>query len=191
VDSVILDVRDVGYQVFCPLSSFYNFPEIDGEVSLFIYTYVREDDIRLYGFITSEEKELFKLLLSINGVGPKAAIQVLSNMSVDEFVEAVTSRMIDRFKKVPGIGPKASERIILEARDKLTKVFTIDDKGAPQTKDINRTGNVNQLTEDVASALVNLGYNQKSALKAVDQVLIEESNPSFEEVLRKALRILV
>ena len=112
-------------------------------------------------------------------------------MSVDEFIEAVTSRMIDRFKKVPGIGPKASERIILEARDKLTKVFTIDEKGAPQTKDINKTGNIGQLAEDVASALVNLGYNQKLALKAVDQVVTEDGNHSFEVILKRALGILV
>src|SRR5262245_16267589 len=120
IDHVVLDVRDVGYRVFIPLSSYYDLPEINAPVSLLIHTYVREDSFQLFGFLTVDERDLFEALLRVTKVGPKLALAMLSGMSANDLRQAVIEGDAQRLSAVPGVGRKTAERIILELRDKLS-----------------------------------------------------------------------
>src|ERR671924_741449 len=121
VDHVVLDVRDVGYRVFIPLSTYYDLPEINASVSLLIHTYVREDALQLYGFLTADERDLFEALLRVTKVGPKLALAMLSGMSAADLQQAVVEGDVPRLSTVPGVGRKTAERLILELREKLAR----------------------------------------------------------------------
>ena len=183
---VIVDVGGVGYQVAVPLSTFYALGELRENVTLLIHTHLREDSIALYGFLTAREKQLFELLLSASGVGPVLALKILSGMSVDELVPAIRKGDLPRLTRIPGVGRKTAERIVVELRDKLAAMETPEpERGAA------REGT--QLEADVVSVLINLGYDSRTAEKAVkDAQSSQESGPdaSFEALLRASLQQL-
>lgn len=187
VDSIALNVNGVGYEVFCPLSTFYQLPNSDGRVELYIHTYVKEDALKLYGFLTLKEKALFTLLLSINGIGPKVALQILSHLSVDAFIQAVNQKLTEQLRKVPGIGLKVAERIILEVQDKIAKTSAL---ASSEPQDVNFPDN-NQAPffNDLVSALTNLGYNEKESRKRSQASLIGSKFTSFEQALKHALNL--
>jgi holliday junction DNA helicase RuvA len=178
-NQVILDVGGVGYQVQVPLSTFAGLGALRSETTLLIHTHVREDQIALYGFLTAREKQCFELLISVSGVGPSVALKILSGLSLDELVPAVRTGDIAQLRRVPGVGQKTAERIILELRDKAAAVDITDSGKAPPRS---------QVESDVSSALVNLGYETRSVERTIEQV--RGQNATFDALLRAALQKL-
>jgi Holliday junction DNA helicase RuvA len=182
-NQVVVDVAGVGYQVFIPLSTFYALGELREAVTLLIHTHVREDALALYGFLTAREKHLFELLISASGVGPSLALKILSGMSADDLIPAIRAADLPKLTRIPGVGRKTAERIVLELRDKLAAVESPEPE---QTAPAGRT----QLEADVISALLNLGYDRRAAETAVAEAAVQEPGGSFESVLRATLQQL-
>src|SRR6202795_4415915 len=157
---VLLDVAGVGYQVIIPLSTFTSLGAMHAETTLLIHTHVREDQFSLYGFLTAREKHCFELLISASGVGPSLALKILSGMSLDELIPAIRKGDLAQLVRIPGVGRKTAERIVVELRDKLA-VVDVAETGKPATR--------SQLESDVASALTNLGYDVKSVERAIEK----------------------
>ena len=176
-DYIIIDVGGVGYRVQVPLSTFYLLGEPGDEVFLRIYTHVRDDALHLYGFIEELEQRIFEYLISVAGIGPKLAITILSGMEVDTLVGAIAEENVARLSTIPGVGRKTAERLVLELKDKVTKLAPSAVPGGPQG-----------VRQDVLSALVNLGYRPRDADRALERV--EDPSEHFEELLRQTLRVL-
>ena len=183
---LLVDVHGIGYEVFIPLTSFYELPAEGNEVSLKIHTHVREDALILFGFHTQREKDLFLKLLSISGVGPKLAITILSGAQVEELAQAIAEGNLVRLTAIPGVGRKTAERLVLELKAHMAPFLL------PEQAEASKLGGApTPLEEDVLSALVNLGYPRPSAEKALAVVLRSaECERTFEEVLRNTLRRL-
>ena len=179
-NQLLVDVNGVGYQVQIPLSTFAGLGVLHAETNLLIHTHVREDQITLYGFVTAREKQCFELLISASGVGPSLALKILSGMSIEELVPAIRKSDLAQLVKIPGVGRKTAERIVVELRDKLV-VIDVPEAGRPSTR--------SQLEDDVASALMNLGYDTKSVEHAVEKSRAASGN-DFEKLLRSSLQIL-
>lgn len=184
-NTVIVDVGGVGYEVMIPLSTFYDLGEIGAEVQLRIYTSVREDAIQLFGFRTTRERELYLKLISVQGIGPKSGIAMLSGMSGDEIISAILTDDLARLVTIPGIGRKTAERLVIELRD---KVGELSDGSAPRTS----TSQVpaDSVFDDALSALVNLGYQKNAAEKALQQAVKDGAEMSVQKLLRAALQTL-
>jgi Holliday junction DNA helicase RuvA len=177
---VLLEVGGVGYQVLIPLSTFTSLGALHAEATLLVHTHVREDQLALYGFLTSREKQCFELLISASGVGPSLALKILSGMGLDELVPAIRKGDLAQLVRIPGVGRKTAERIVLELRDKLTAV-DVPEVGKPATR--------SQLESDVASALVNLGYDERAVESAMAKSRGTVGN-DFESLLRASLQVL-
>jgi len=176
--SILLDVNSVGYTVNISINTFEKISGLDS-VSLFIYTNVREDAITLFGFFTESEKEMFELLISVNGIGPKIALSILSGIQIDDLKRAIHSADITRIVAVPGIGRKTAERLILELRAKVDQVH--EEGGAEIPFSVKN---------EAVSALTTLGYNSKIAEKVVRDILTQDSNSTIEELIKKSLSLL-
>src|SRR3984885_6498163 len=159
-NAVLLDVGGVGYQVQIPLSTFAALGALHDETTLLIHTHVREDQFNLFGFFTAREKHCFELLISSSGVGPSLALKILSGMGIEQLVPAIRKGDLAQLVQIPGVGKKTAERIVVELRDKLAAI-DVPEAGKPVTR--------SQLESDVTSALVNLGYDQRSVEKAVEK----------------------
>jgi holliday junction DNA helicase RuvA len=181
-NQVILDVAGVGYLVAVPLSTFAALGELHAEVTLLIHTHVREDALSLYGFLSQREKHLFELLLGASGVGPTLALKILSGMNVEELVPAIRTGDLARLTKIPGVGRKTAERMVVELKDKLEAVAVEAEKPAPASP----AG----VESDVKSALINLGYDERTADSAVGKAKSEAGSTNFERLLRVALGTL-
>jgi holliday junction DNA helicase RuvA len=179
-NQVLVDVGGVGYLVQVPLSTFAALSELHNEVTLLIHTHVREDALALYGFLSSREKHFFELLISASGVGPSLALKILSGMSVEELVPAIRGGDLARLTRIPGVGRKTAERIVVELKDKLDAVALETQKPAG----VSPAG----VEADVISALVNLGYDSRSAEGAVGEAKREVGASNFEKLLRVALQ---
>jgi len=171
-----------GYLVAVPLSTFAALGELHTEVTLLIHTHVREDALALYGFLSQREKHLFELLLGASGVGPSLALKILSGMNVEELVPAIRTGDLGRLTKIPGVGRKTAERMVVELKDKLEAVAIEAEKPAPASP----AG----VEADVKSALINLGYDERAADSAVAEAKREAGASSFEKLLREALTTL-
>ena len=180
---LIVDVGGVGYEVFIPYSTYYELGEVGQEITLRIYTHVKENNLSLYGFLTQREKDLFNLLIRISGIGPKLGVIILSGLPADELAEAVLAGDLVRLTSIPGVGKKTAERIVLELKEKLEKLIP---DCSPQEAGTLPAG----VNGDVVSALVNLGYHRTAAQKAVREVSRESSDRGFESLLRGALSFL-
>jgi len=181
-----LDVQGVGYEVFIPLSTFYNLPNLNDSLSLSIHTHVREDAIQLFGFSTQQEKEAFVLLMTVSGIGPKSALGILSALPVSDLVSAIQSADVEKLETVPGIGKKSDGRLVLELKDKLTKLHP----GSMPAADNLSTGQ-DKIFEDALSALTNLGYRAPDAKEALKQVRKSQSGLlSLQELIRETLKAL-
>ena len=181
-NQVLVDVGGVGYLVQVPLSTYAALGELHTEVILLIHTHVREDALALYGFVSAREKHFFELLLSASGVGPALALKILSGMSVEELVPAIRGGDLGRLTRIPGVGRKTAERIVVELKDKLEAVAIESEKSAAASP----AG----IEADVASALVNLGYDARTAENAVAEAKREAGAGNFEKLLRAALQAL-
>jgi len=180
-NQVIVETAGVGYDVTVTVPTFAELPQIGTEIALHIHTYVREDVLALYGFLRPEEKQLFEKLISVSGIGPKLAITILSGMPADEMVAAIRGNDILRLTKIPGIGKKTAERMVLELRDKLPRL------GAEAVSTIP---SLTAVQEDVMSALTNLGYQRATAEKAVLSITKDAQGKPFDTMFRESLAVL-
>lgn len=173
---VIVEAAGVGYDVTVSVPTFAELPALGGEVALHIHTHVREDQLALYGFLQAEEKQLFEKLITVSGIGPKLAITVLSGMAADDLGKAIRGNDLVRLTKIPGVGRKTAERMVLELRDKLPAAGIGEAAQAAPS--------LNGVQDDVLSALLNLGYQRAVVEKALASV---EKNGSFDAMFRAAL----
>jgi Holliday junction DNA helicase RuvA len=183
-NTAIVDVGGVGYEVSIPLSTFYELGEEGSDVSLRIYTHVREDAIQLFGFKTTRERDLYLRLISVQGIGPKLGITILSGMSADEIVAAIRANNLVKITSIPGIGRKTAERLVIELRDKVGEMTA--DGTAAATAPLA----VDEVFDDALSALTNLGYQRAAAEKAVKQAATEGDEYTVQKLLRRSLQIL-
>jgi Holliday junction DNA helicase RuvA len=183
---IIVDVAGVGYEVHVPLSTFYEVGDEGAEVSLRVYTHVREEALQLYGFLTDFERQVFERLIGISGIGPKLAIAVLSGMDSREVITAIQRGDVVRLTGVPGIGKKTAERIVLELKDRLMQLASPAVAGT-----VSEASSGDRLRADLLSALQNLGYHRQQAEKAIDVTLNASPDTTFEQAVRASLRELM
>src|ERR1700758_5201499 len=177
-NQAIVETAGVGYDVTISVPTFSDLPAIGAEVALHIHTHVREDAIALYGFLRPSEKVLFEKLITVSGIGPKLAITILSGMPADEMVGAIRGNDVARLTRIPGIGKKTAERMVLELRDKLPEASAAAVHAIPA---------MNATEEDVLSALLNLGYQRAAAEKALASATKSGKGGSFDSLFRESL----
>ncbi|HET6370841.1 MAG TPA: Holliday junction branch migration protein RuvA [Nitrospiria bacterium] len=182
-EGVEVEVNGVGYLVYVPLTTFYRLPELKQSVTLHTHTYLREEAIQLFGFLTRRERRVFLLLLGVSGVGPRVALNVLSGIEVDAFIEAVRREDTARLVSIPGIGKKTAARVLLELKEKLAPF------AASEGKSSEFSGGAGPV-DDALSALVNLGYQRAEAKNAVERMANSLTNPSVEDLIKGALKAL-
>lgn len=173
---VLIDCNGVGYEVEVPMSTFYNLPELGAKVSLLTHFVVREDAQLLYGFGSEQEKHTFRQLLKVNGIGAKSALSILSGVSIEELVQAVSMQEVGMLTRIPGIGKKTAERLLLELKDKFGAAGAAAVGNQPTSA-----------THDVLNALIALGYNEREALQAVKQL---SADASVTDGIKQALKLL-
>src|SRR5215212_5522511 len=188
--SVIVDVGGVGYEVTIPVTTFYDLGEPNTPVRLRIYTHVREEALQLFGFRTERERELFTLLISVSGIGPKSAVAMLSGMSADEIVTAIRTNNYARLTSIPGVGRKTAERMVIELRDKMAAL-----SGPAPEEQVGAGGAAagqsdDALREDTLAALLQLGFPKPAAEKTITNAMQEGGDLSVETLLRRSLRQL-
>jgi Holliday junction DNA helicase RuvA len=178
-NQAIVEAGGVGYDVVISVPTFSDLPTLGSEVALHIHTHVREDALALYGFLRPSEKTLFEKLIAVSGIGPKLAITILSGMPADEMIAAIRGNDVAKLTRIPGIGRKTAERMVLELRDKL-QTFVETPAAAPASP----------VDEDVISALVNLGYQRPAAERALATASGNGKRDSFDTLFREALAVL-
>jgi len=177
-----VDVGGVGYRVTIPLSTFYRIGEPGAEVTLLTHTHVREDVLALFGFLTAAEQALFERLIAVSGVGPRLAISILSGIEAPDLVAALRSSDVPRLTRIPGVGRKTAERLVVELKDKM--------QGLAAAEEPAPSGPAATAKEDVVSALLHLGYSRPEAERGVERALKDGGEGRFEDLLRRTLRIL-
>ena len=175
----VVDVGGVGYRVTIPRSTFYRVGEPGAEVTLLTHTHVREDALALFGFLTAVEQELFERLIAVSGVGPKVAISILSGIEAPELVAALRSSDLARLTRIPGVGKKTAERLVVELKDKMSDL---------PTADVAPAATPSPAADDLVSALLHLGYSRPEAERAVERALRDKGDGRFEDLLRAALQ---
>ncbi len=187
-NSVIVDVGGVGYEVSIPLSTFYELGEIGDDVSLRIFTYVREDTLQLFGFKTARERDLYLRLISVQGVGAKSGITMLSGMSADEIIAAIRTDNLAKLTAIPGVGKKTAERLVIELRDKVAELASGVSADASMSAGAAIGGE--GVMDDALSALINLGYKKDAAEKALQSAMKDGTELNVQRLLRAALQRL-
>jgi Holliday junction DNA helicase RuvA len=185
-NQIVIDTGGVGYDVSIPISTFSALPDPGAEVSVRIHTHVREDALALFGFLTAAEKTLFERLISVSGIGPSLAIKVLSGLAASAIIDAIRSGDVAQLVRIPGVGKKTAERMVLELKDKLEGVGT----GAPPAIASKADSALSEVEQDVLSALVNLGCQRSAAEAAVRKAKSAVPGAEFEPLFRKALELV-
>jgi holliday junction DNA helicase RuvA len=185
-NQAIVDIQGVGYDVTIPVSTFSALPDSGAEVKLRVHTHVREDAIALFGFVSSEEKALFERLISISGIGPKLAITVLSGLPTADLINAIRTGQTDRLVRIPGVGKKTAERMVLELKDKLDGIGFVSTPAASTEKLAAMT----DVEMDVLSALINLGCQRGAAETAIRKAAAAGAGGSFEPLFRRSLELV-
>lgn len=180
---LIVDVAGVGYDVAVPLSTFYTAGEAGAEISLRVHTHVREDQLALYGFASALELTVFERMIAVSGIGPKLALSVLSGIEPREFVVAIQHADLGRLTRIPGVGKKTAERMVMELRDRLPAAVHEGGVG------VSPSSPEDSMREDLVSALTNLGYHRQAIDKALDKQ-VNDKPSRFEDALRSALKEL-
>jgi Holliday junction DNA helicase RuvA len=186
-NQVIVDTAGVGYDVVIPISTFSSLPDTGAEIALRIHTHVREDALSLFGFLTSEEKTLFEKLISVSGIGPTLAIKVLSGIATHSLIDAIRGGQVEQLVRIPGVGKKTAERMVLELKDKLDN---LGGGAAPAGVSVRTEPAFSVIEQDVLSALLNLGCNRAAAESAVRKAKAAEPDSAFEPMFRKALELV-
>lgn len=182
---LLLDVNGVGYEIDAPMSTFYHLPDIGQQILLHTHFVVREDAQLLYGFYTREERALFRTLLKVNGVGPKLALTILSGIDTNEFVRSIVENDTANLVRLPGVGKKTAERLIIEMRDKLSGFAPSTSYSDIKLNQVEQNGR-KQVIQDAVSALIALGYKPQEASRAVSKA--DDGILNSEEMIRHALR---
>lgn len=185
--SLLLDVNGVGYEVEAPMTTFYQLPEIGQAATLHTHLVVREDAQLLYGFATQTERRVFRSLIKVNGVGARMALTILSGMSVDAFLSAIHENDTASLVKLPGVGKKTAERLVIEMKDRLKDLEAAAADWHPTTAPVASTKAVSTAVDDAAEALVALGYKPAEARKMLQSLDIDEDSRS-EDLIRQALQ---
>ncbi len=188
VQAITLDVQGIGYRVFVPLTTFYELPEAGQAITLYIHTHVKEDAINLFGFHTLEERNMFQVMISVSGIGPRLAMNILSGINVEDLVDAITGSNLRRLLNIPGVGRKMAERLVLELKDKVLKL----DRGqtAPRDRAVPRSPE-EAVKEDALSALINLGYKNATARDVIEKIMKDTTEiPALDLLLKSALQQL-
>ena len=180
-NQAIVETGGVGYDVTIPVSTYTHLPDPGAEVRLRIHTHVREDALALYGFLTQDERALFEKLIGVSGIGPKLAVTILSGLAAPELIGAIRRGEVERLVRIPGIGKKTAERMVLELRDKLP---------ATPASTVPAVAAMSAVEEDVLSALMNLGYQRPAAEKALTVAMKGAKEHSFDALFREALAAL-
>jgi len=183
-NQVIVDAGGVGYDVTIPISTYSALPPQGAEVRLRIYTHVREDALSLFGFLTQEERTLFEKLIGVSGIGPKLAVTVLSGLPTPDLVASIRQGQVEQLVRIPGVGKKTAERMVLELRDKLDSYGPLPSKTEPPG-----VAAFTALEQDVLSALVNLGCSRPAAEAAVRKAKATGAGPEFEPLFRRSLEL--
>jgi holliday junction DNA helicase RuvA len=181
-NQAIVETGGVGYDVIIPVSTFTHLPDAGQEVRLRVHTHVREDALALYGFLTQDEKALFEKLIGVGGIGPKLAITILSGLAAGELINAIRRGEVDRLVRIPGIGKKTAERMVLELRDKLPAAAGEEPSGPSAA--------LSAIDQDVLSALLNLGCGRPQAETAVRKAKAAGGAAEFEPFFRRALELV-
>lgn len=179
---LMIDVQGVGYEIEAPMSTFYQLPEAGQEIHLYTHLTVRDDAHLLFGFASERERQLFRTLIKVNGVGPKMALTILSGIEAEDFARCIREADAARLTRLPGVGKKTAERLIVEMRDRLQDIHTPEPRVAPHP----RPGNGAARVEDAISALIALGYKPQEASRHVHAVAAE--GMSSEDIIREALK---
>jgi Holliday junction DNA helicase RuvA len=183
--AVVVDVHGVGYEVIIPVSVYSSLPSIGAEVALHIHTHVREDALSLFGFVSAADKALFEKLISVSGIGPKLAVTALSGLAAPDLMAAIRNGLVDQLVKIPGVGKKTAERMVLELRDKLDWI------GAPaRAVGIVPPSSFSETERDVISALINLDAGRAAAEAAVTKARIATEASDFDALFRRALKLV-
>jgi Holliday junction DNA helicase RuvA len=182
-NQAVVETGGVGYDVIIPISTFTHLPDAGAEVRLRIHTHVREDALALYGFVTQDEKALFEKLIGVSGIGPKLAVTILSGLAAPDLIHSIRRGEVERLTKIPGIGKKTAERMVLELRDKLPAV-TGEEPTAPAAAALS------PVDQDVLSALLNLGCGRPQAEAAVRKAKSAGASADFEPLFRRALELV-
>ena len=187
ISHVVIDAHGVGYRIFIPLTTFYELPEAGQIITLHVHTHVKQDAINLFGFYTVQERDLFQLMLSVSGIGPKMSMNILSGISVQEMLRAISGGNLRKLISIPGLGKKLAERLILELKEKVVKKMIAEEMPA-----IDNQQKINEIIrEDVLSALINLGYKSNIAQAAIDKVLYTSAKElAMDQLLKKTLKII-
>jgi Holliday junction DNA helicase RuvA len=185
-NQIIVDTAGVGYDVVIPISTFSALPEAGADVALRIHTHVREDALALFGFLTPEEKGVFEKLISVSGIGPTLAIKVLSGLATAALIDAIRGGQVEQLVRIPGVGKKTAERMVLELKDKLEGLGG----GALPAVSSRTEPALSALEQDVLSALLNLGCQRGAAEAAVRKAKTAEPASAFEPLFRKALELV-
>lgn len=188
--NLLIDVRGVGYEVHAPMTTFYHLPVIGAEVVLHIHFAVSETAQHLYGFYSKDDRALFRQLIKVSGVGPKMALGIMSGMDSDEFVRCVMNNRIAALVKVPGVGKKTAERLVIEMRDRL-KDWQSTPEVVALAEDPGAQGDRSLVLAEAESALVALGYKPTEAARAISLVLEQHQADSSEQLIRLALRSMM
>lgn len=183
---LLLDVHGVAYEIDAPMNTFYRLPDVGQEIVLFTHLVIREDAHHLYGFYAREERALFRTLIKVNGVGPRLGLTILSSIEPSEFVQCIVNNDTENLVRLPGIGKKTAERLIIEMRDKLSDWQSSVSIGRALNQTVEKSGALSHSIQDAISALIALGYKPVEASRAVSK--IEDSGLSSEEIIRQALR---
>jgi len=188
-NTIIIDVHGVGYKVTVPISTLSDVGQVGAKATLHIHTHVLEDDIALYGFSTADQQKCFQMLIGVNGIGPKVALSVLSALDTLQLAQAIAAEDVRALTRVPGLGIKTAQRLILELKEKMA-VFAFDQK-ADQSAAASHTSLRDRELADVVDGLVNLGYNRNDARKAADRAVAESpAGSTSATLLRAALNLL-
>jgi len=188
-NTVVLDIGGVGYRVAVPVSTLSTLPAIGGKALLHVHTYIRPEEISLYGFATPDDQRIFELLLSVSGIGPKVALSILSAMDGESLARSVASEDTKTLVRIPGLGMKTAQRLVLELKDKLT-AFALERRVDSQQRRSTAPGDADIL-DDVVEGLIGLGYNRNDARKAAERAIKDISDKSnMADALRAALNIL-
>jgi holliday junction DNA helicase RuvA len=187
ISNVVVDAHGVGYRIFIPLTTFYELPEEGQPVCLHVHTHVKPDAINLFGFYTIQERDLFQLMISVSGIGPKIAMNILSGIAAADLVKAISGGDLGKLIAIPGVGRKMAERLILELKEKVVRKMMAEQ--VPAADGENEASEM--IREDVLSALMNLGYKSNTARDALDKVMqIKTEKLTLDQLLKKTLKII-
>ena len=184
-NSVVVEVHGVGYEVAIPVSAYSSLPAEGAEVALHIHTHVREDALALFGFLSAADKALFEKLISVSGIGPKLGITALSGLSSADLIQAIRSGAVEQLVKIPGVGKKTAERMVLELRDKLDSIGVPSRVAAAAPQSL-----FNEVERDVISALINLDANRATAENAVTKARSATEPNDFDALFRRAVKLV-